>query len=148
MTVIRHTKEVLMYRPDYDGISDIAETMIERDEAALVASLVEAMNDGEITTCTIPYAWEICGTCRGNGGHSRRLGVIHAETWGDWDDEEREAYLGGAYDARCERCNGSGKVREIAYERLPADVGEWIENYRRDSYQAAAEYRAERLAGC
>lgn len=51
----------------------------------------------------------ICPVCRGEGKSSQHLGVVVRD---DFDDEEWQQYLAGGYDARCDPCGGSGKVRE------------------------------------
>lgn len=57
--------------------------------------------------------WIICPTCQGEGTSSAHLGAIPAEEFhNEWAPEEQEAYLRGDYDTTCERCGGSGKVRD------------------------------------
>lgn len=64
-----------------------------------------------------------CPTCNGAGRHSRALGCITQEQWErDWDEDEREAYVSGAYDKTCSDCRGTGRVSktrlaEMADER-------------------------------
>ena len=54
--------------------------------------------------------WEICCNCDGNGKHSKHLGVITSSDRDDWDDEEFDDYMNGAYDTPCSVCRGTGKV--------------------------------------
>jgi hypothetical protein len=133
---------------DYDGLQHDLQSELERSERRMLAELQQAMQDGEVTRCHLPYEWSICDTCRGEGGHSRRLGVISSEDWSEWDDDERHSYLSGRYDATCDRCGGSGKVRELQVESLPSDVLAWIEGYENDAYEAAMTTYYERRAGC
>lgn len=134
--------------PDYDGISDLYLTEIERGEREMLAYLTEAQRDGELPAFTVLYVWAICGSCRGEGGHSRRLGVISAETWNDWEDEDRAFYMGGGYNITCEGCGGSGKVREIDTEAMPEVAQKWVRDYMEAVYDSAETSRAERLFGC
>ena len=54
--------------------------------------------------------WHICPTCEGEGKHSLAVGVITSSDRDEWDDEDFDQYMEGAYDRRCETCRGSGKV--------------------------------------
>ncbi len=137
-----------MFRVDYDGERDVYLSRLEAGEREMLLALVDAMRDGEVTRWSPVYEWEICDTCRGEGGHSRRLGVITSEDWDDWSDEDRAHYLSGGYDATCDRCGGSGKVRVLDMESAPADVQAWVEGYERDLYESESIRYAERLAGC
>jgi len=68
--------------------------------------------DGVETEATIPAKWIICGTCNGDGAHSRHLGAITAsERERDWSADEWEDYIAGGYDRECEDCNGTGKIK-------------------------------------
>lgn len=62
----------------------------------------------------LPAKWDICNRCNGEGHHTNPNidgNGITAEEWDrDWDEEEREMYMSGGYDVRCEaNCEG-GKV--------------------------------------
>jgi hypothetical protein len=133
---------------NYDDLQLDKESEINEANARLIDSLIDAMNDGEIPKVSLSFEWVICDYCRGNGGHSRRLGVISHDDWNDWSDETRHAYSRGHFDAECDACNGSGKVRELDLERVPTEVAEWIEAYRTAVYESAQESYYERLAGC
>jgi len=67
--------------------------------------------------------WMICPHCDGDGHHSRRLGEINRE---EWDEEDFERYLEGAYDAQCEVCRGAGKVREDEFDDRPLIVRDGV----------------------
>lgn len=133
---------------DFDGINEEFRHMVSVDEKRLISSVMEAMDDGEITSCNISYVWQICGECRGEGSHSKRLGVISQESWDyDWDDDMRYDYMNGAYDSRCERCDGTGKVQDVDWAGMPEDVRQYVYDYRKDSYEMAAIYKSERMMG-
>jgi len=129
---------------DYDGINSMIDEAVNRYELRLPSVIAEAMNDGEITKAQIPFEWEICNVCRGDGGHSNRLGVINVD---DWDDEELGDYFAGRYDVACERCDGSGKIRHIVTAYLPEDVQQFVEEYRRDYSDGLEERRSEMMWG-
>lgn len=132
---------------DYDGINNDFQYEVNQAVSKMIDMLKHAMENDEVTSCSLTFEWQICSVCRGDGGHSRRLGVIDSETMNDWDDDEIEFYFSGGYDETCESCNGSGKVKALFRDRLPEDVVEWIDNYERDVYDYAAERRAERMMG-
>lgn len=69
--------------------------------------------EGEELTIDLPARWAICSHCQGEGSSSAHLGAITASEWAeDWDQDDREAYLGGFYDQSCAHCQG-GKVLEV-----------------------------------
>jgi hypothetical protein len=105
--------------------------------------------DGDEIEIKIPCVWEICSTCRGDGKHSNRLGAITSEEWfNEWDYEEREAYLNGAYDKTCEDCDGSGKVQKEQWESLPADIQKILEEEAHEEWVYQKTVEAERKFGC
>lgn len=132
---------------DYDGISYACEKMQDYYDKMLVRNILEAMNDGEITKCKIPYDWVICESCRGNGSHSKHLGVISSENWNEWSDEDQNFYMSGGYDKTCDLCDGSGKIKELDVESLPEDVQEFIEQYYKDVNEDIAIRRSEMYMG-
>lgn len=133
---------------DYDGIDYACSQMHDRYDKMLVQTLFEAMDDGEITKCRIVYEWEICDSCRGNGHHSRHLGVISYEQWNEWSNEDQDFYMRGGYDKNCDRCDGSGKIKEIDMESLPEDVQKFIEEYYKEASESIAIRRSEMYMGC
>ena len=133
---------------DYDGLQHDLQCELERGERDMLDQLQEAIHDGEVAPCRLLREWQICEVCYGNGGHSRRLGVIGHEAWSEWDDDSRASYATGGYDAPCDRCSGTGKVAVVAYGKLPADVQGWIDDYYRGLHEDAMTRHAERRAGC
>lgn len=92
-------------------------------------------DDNEIE---LPTKWAICGTCRGNGKHSLRLGAITQEDREQWSDDEFADYMAGFYDERCDDCE-DGKVKVVDQDRLsPEQHKAW-----EDATRAEAEYQAE-----
>lgn len=137
-----------MSKIDYDGIQLSYEAQIIESDKQLLDALLDAVKDEELAPFTFHMEWVICDYCRGNGGHSRRFGAMSSDEFAEWSDESREAYLRGAYDDRCEACDGSGKVYEMNEGALPEEVIEFIDNYRQYAFDSASESRAERIAGC
>lgn len=133
---------------DYDALQYDRECEYAWYTRELIDDLVTAMKDGEVTSARITYEWVICETCEGEGSNSRHLGVIDPDTWNDWQDDERESYLNGRYDRACVPCNGSGKVKEMNYDALPADARQWVDNYLQSASDSAYARYCERLAGC
>lgn len=106
--------------------------------------------DDEDNEIKLPTKWAICGTCNGEGRHSQRFGAMtESEFYGpDWDCDSREAYMRGDYDAACEDCDGSGKVKVVNREALGADQLAALEKAEDDDYEWRAEIEAERRMGC
>ncbi len=110
--------------------------------------IIEDENGVEID---VPTRLESCWACDGSGGRALGgasfTGSEWAEACGDDPDFARD-YMSGAYDTRCDDCNGSGRVEEPDYSRmspaLRAEVEAWFEAEARH----AAEVAAERRAGC
>jgi len=99
----------------------------------------------------LPTAWAICDCCEGNGkvDHPAFSNGFTSSEWADMDYDDRERYLGGAYDVPCRECKGSGKVR---VRTTPLTFGEKrvLVRQRREAEwraESAAEYAAERRMG-
>jgi RecJ-like exonuclease len=107
-----------------------------------------AISDGRIGQCSIREEWAICDLCRGSGGHSNRFGAYSAEEWNEHDDDFREEYLSGSYDARCEDCDGSGKVLVLDESELSDEARQYLCEYLQSEYESYALEQAERRAGC
>lgn len=129
---------------DFDAIDDDFQYEMNIGKLNMISAFNEAVMNGEIANYNFNYRWEICDVCNGDGGHSRRLGVINRD---DWDDEEFGYYMRGGYDITCELCNGSGKVKEIDLDLAPDYVRAWVQSYYDDIYSCAAERRSERMMG-
>lgn len=65
-------------------------------------------------------AWVICGLCNGDQkvvNPSIDAGGLSREDFDD-DPDFAEAYMSGAYDIQCPRCNGRGSIRESDQRRI------------------------------
>lgn len=74
--------------------------------------------DGE--DMLLPAKWEVCGRCHGNGVHDHSAfsnGLREEETS---DPDFMEDYRRGAYDVRCEECDGQRVVAVPDSDRLSA----------------------------
>lgn len=92
--------------------------------------------------------FEVCPTCHGQGKHSLRLGVITQEQIDrDWDPDDFQDYLDGAYDQACETCKGKRVVLVPDPDRnSQEDMKAW-EQALKDIREMYAEQWAEIRAG-
>jgi len=109
-------------------------------------------DNGECYDVEIPAHWEICGTCRGEGKHSRALGAITMEDRDQyWSEDEWEGYMNGDYDSPCSDCKGTGKVQGVdwaAFKSQNPEVHDAYDRYLQDMADLVAMERAERRMGC
>jgi RecJ-like exonuclease len=105
---------------------------------------------GEEYELEVPARWKICSRCKGNGHHSNPSidgnGITQSE-WAEWDEEDREKYMRGAYDVCCECCSGTGKVLVVDTvlfkERHPKEYRCWCKREKEDAkYRAIADSEA------
>ena len=94
----------------------------------------------------LPARYEVCDRCEGTGKHDHPAfdNGITASEWAEWDQDEREDYLRGAYDVVCTVCKGRRVVLTVDEERLSDEQRKVWEKHREDQYQAAQERAAER----
>ena len=96
----------------------------------------------------LPTKMEVCGGCRGNGTHVNRNidgnGITSSE-WAEWDEEEKDNYMSGAYDVTCEDCGGLRVVPTVDEDACtPEQLKAWIDHCNGErAYEAecAAERR-------
>lgn len=113
-------------------------------EANIPQALREAMTDGELTKEPLTCEWTICDYCRGNGGHSRRFGIITSEEMSEYSDEFRKGYTSGAFDETCQPCDGSGKVWGLNEEFLSEETQAFLQALRQAFYDSQSEEWGER----
>lgn len=97
-------------------------------------------DDGEFIQ--VPFKWEICSECRGDGRSSAYLGSFTWSELNEQGDEFIEDYFAGNYDEVCECCEGSGKVAVPDYDKMTKEQ----ENKYLEYMRADEEYEAERRA--
>lgn len=95
------------------------------------------------------WRWAICDCCDGHGKRDNPAfsnGITSSEWHEEWDDDERQSYLGGVYDVTCGDCRGLGKMQVPIVSALPYSVRrEMVEERRRERAEAESDrdYRAE-----
>ena len=137
----------------YATAGDDALTIPEIAQALEDTGLVEdwKSNDKYIEELPVnlPMSWQICDVCQGDGKHSLHLGCITAEDRErDWDPDDFDNYMAGAYDKCCDTCDGSGKVMEINEQALSDKCKTLLEEWWNDEMISLAEQAAERRMGC
>lgn len=108
----------------------------------------------EFTEHSVPGKFEICSRCGGHGSHTNPAIDGHgigADEWNnEWDEDDRENYMSGAYDIGCEARCTEGKIVIPDTEFLTPEqkllLAKWDEQqeekYKNDMEDAAL-YRAE-----
>lgn len=110
--------------------------------------LYNELEDGSFEEIELPTVWEICWDCRGEGKSSAYLGAFTQEDIErDWEPDEWEDYMAGAYDRVCEHCGGSGKVKEVDYEALSPEMQKRWDQHCKEEAEFEAISRAERAMG-
>jgi hypothetical protein len=107
-------------------------------------------SEGEEVTLDVPFKWEICDRCDGKGQHDNPAfsDGISGEEWNnEWDDEERESYMRGAYDVRCENDCDNGKVRSPDLTGLTEEQRKDYEDHLDQEAYNDRERAAERRWG-
>jgi len=98
----------------------------------------------------VPAQFVICSTCRGKGQHSLAVdghGITASEWHHDWSFEEKQAYMAGDYDRRCDDCDGSGKYPEPDWVKLSPKDTERVRSWMKDQREFEAMVAAERRMG-
>ena len=111
------------------------------------------------------FRWVICGCCKGSGHVDHPAfsngftSAEQAEMAADWDAEGVTTawgrYLAGAYDVKCDACEGTGKMREPNFTAMPRDERRAYVSFLRNQREEAEvdriirkESAAERRMGC
>lgn len=105
-------------------------------------------DEGNEIEHTFPTVKEVCPDCHGEGKHVNRNidgNGITGEEWAEWDLEDRESYLSGAYDVICENCHGKNVVDEIDEDRFSDKDKEVYEKYCDQMSCEAEDRRYERM---
>lgn len=99
---------------------------------------------------TLRTKFEVCDRCEGKDVHDHEAfanGITGSE-WAEWDGDEQESYLRGAYDVRCSECDGLRVVPVVDEDANPAElVALYYERLQFES-DCRAEEAAERRMGC
>ena len=129
---------------DTDHLRDRHEREAFAFEAKIPQALRDAITDGELEKEVIICEWSICDYCRGNGGHSRRFGIITSQEMDEYSDEFRKGYTSGAFDETCQPCDGSGKVWGLNEEFLSEEAQAFVQALREAFYDSQSEEWGER----
>lgn len=104
-------------------------------------------DEGGVDEIELPWKWEICDRCHGNGTHVNPAvdGWSRNDEW--VDDDFVEGYFEGRYDVRCEEGCDNGKARVVDESRMtPEQVEAWHRQLR-EEYAYQQECRMERMMG-
>jgi hypothetical protein len=101
---------------------------------------------GNWFTVPLPHVREVCPRCEGEGKHVNPNIDGHGLMASDFDDPDFErSYFTGAYDVRCEQCEGEKVVWTLDWDSLSAKMQERVslalDSNHRDDVEAAAERR-------
>lgn len=99
----------------------------------------------------LPSKRELCYTCNGEGkvGYPAFAnGITASERARDWDDEDFESYLNGAYDIECPDCKGRKWVLVPNLDRCTKAEREAWEAHCQEQSDYDAMVESERRFGC
>lgn len=103
-------------------------------------------DDGE--PIALPYKWEICSHCSGEGQSSSYLGAFTWDELYEQGDEFISDYFAGNYDRPCDCCDGSGKVAVPNYNKMTEEQVKKYEQNIQDEIEYESMIRAEKRMGC
>lgn len=109
----------------------------------MTSNLTIYNEDGSETP--VPFKWEICSTCQGNGKSSAYLGAFTREQIEEEGPEFCEEYFSGEYDRACDECGGGGKVKVANLKELSKKDRATYRAQREDDRACRATERMERL---
>jgi RecJ-like exonuclease len=102
--------------------------------------------DGDEVEHAMPAKMEVCHRCEGTGTHTNPSidgnGITGSE-WAEWDEEDRETYMSGGYDVRCEVCDGRNVVPVADPDSASAEVLAAWEQHQEEEAEAARDYASE-----
>lgn len=88
-----------------------------------------------------------CDTCYGRGSYVNPAIDSHgigSDEWDrDWSYEDRDRYMSGFYDQRCNACGGSGRYPFFDWDKNPKWLCDYKEQSDKDAYYEAQERAAE-----
>ena len=99
----------------------------------------------------LPAKYEVCDRCLGHGVHDHPAfnGITMSE-WEEWDYDDRENYMNGAYSVTCTECEGMRVIPVVDEKFLTKKQKEIYEKWLEEKYYDAcyaAEVAAERAMG-
>jgi len=106
--------------------------VVDRNTMQMTVLMVD--ENGYDVDLILPIRFEVCSTCKGRGTHinpSIDSNGITGDEWNEWDDDEREGYMGGRYDIACLECNGEKVIPVVAECRLSDYQKKMYEQYQK-----------------
>ncbi len=102
--------------------------------------------EGSIELEPFQLRYEVCSVCEGRGSYVNpsidENGISGEEFHGEWDEDEREAYLGGAYDVTCACCMGK-RVMLVPVLTDGTPEAEWYREWQEDQAHDRSEREYE-----
>ena len=127
-------------------MSDIRDSRFSEWYISINPNRMTAIVDGDNGEREVSFRYEVCAVCQGRGQHTNpsidRHGLSR-EDFDQWDAEEISDYFTGAYDVRCEYCEGRAVVPVTDDKDVLADIAE----YEADMAEMYAIEAAERRMG-
>ena len=127
-------------------MSDIRDSRFSKWYVSINPNRMTAVVDGDNGEREVSFRYEVCDVCQGRGQYTNpnidRNGLSR-EDFDQWDDEEISDYFTGAYDVRCEYCEGRAVVPVTDDKDVLADIAE----YEADMAEMYAIEAAERRMG-
>ena len=127
-------------------MSDIRDSRFSEWYISINPNRMTAVVDGDNGEREVSFRYEVCDVCQGRGQYTNpnidRNGLSR-EDFDQWDDEEISDYFTGAYDVRCEYCEGRAVVPVTDDKTILAEIAE----YEADMAEMYAIEAAERRMG-
>ena len=127
-------------------MSDIRDSRFSKWYVSINPNRMTAVVDGDNGEREVKFRYEVCDVCQGRGQYTNpsidRHGLSR-EDFDQWDAEEVSDYFTGAYDVRCEYCEGRAVVPVTDDKDVLADIAE----YEADMAEMYAIEAAERRMG-
>ena len=127
-------------------MSDIRDSRFSKWYVSINPNRMTAVVDGDNGEREVSFRYEVCDVCQGRGQYTNpnidRQGLSQ-DDFDQWDDEEISDYFTGAYDVRCEYCEGRAVVPVTDDKDVLADIAE----YEADMAEMYAIEAAERRMG-
>ena len=127
-------------------MSDIRDSRFSKWYVSINPNRMTAVVDGDNGEREVSFRYEVCAVCQGRGQHTNpsidRHGLSR-EDFDQWDAEEISDYFTGAYDVRCEYCEGRAVVPVTDDKTILAEIAE----YEADMAEMYAIEAAERRMG-
>ena len=116
-------------------MSDIRDSRFSKWYVSINPNRMTAVVDGDNGEREVSFRYEVCDVCQGRGQYTNpnidRQGLSQ-DDFDQWGDEEISDYFSGAYNVRCEYCQGRA-VEPVTDDKtvladiaiFEADMREW-----------------------